>query len=234
MSSLQRYSNDNWSELISLQQYYRNAIVGSNVRGYIQSLGHDPFIVHLYTEDQINVLRAIKNTSITVHLDATGSVIRRIEDSQQKVFYYALTVQHPTYSTSPVPLAEMISSGHTSAEISYFLHKWSLDTKKTLGSEINIGQIELDYSWALIYNVSNVFLKCDIDSYLDICRNKLKMNPSDKNPELKVIIHLCSTHLLHGIGFYIRPLLMRKFFQLQKSSHKGRGREVSHCHYLMM
>ena len=132
LSSLQRYSNDNWSELISLQQYYRNAIVGSNVWGYIQSLGHDPFIVHLYTEDQINVLRAIKNTSITVNLDATGSVIRRIEDSQQKVFYYALTVQHPTYSTSPVPLAEMTSSGHTSAEISYFLHKWSLDTKKTL------------------------------------------------------------------------------------------------------
>ena len=105
LSSLQRYSNDNWSELISLQQYYRNAIVG---RGYIQSLGHDPFIVHLFTEDQINVLRAIKNTSITVHLDATGSVIKRIEDSQQKVFYYALTVQHPTYSTSPVTLAEMI------------------------------------------------------------------------------------------------------------------------------
>ena len=38
----------------------------------------------------------------------------------------------------------MISSGHTSDEISYFLHKWSLDTKKTLGSVINIGQIELN------------------------------------------------------------------------------------------
>ena len=172
MSSLQRYSNDNWSELISLQQYYRNAIVGSNVRGYIQSSGHDSFIVNLYTEDQINVLRTIKNTRITIHLDATGSVIRRIEGSQQKVFYYALTVQHPTYSTSPVPLAEMISSGHTSAEISYFLHKWSIDIKKTLGSVTNIGQIELDYSWALIHSVCNVFLKSDIDCYLDICWNK--------------------------------------------------------------
>ena len=203
LSSLQRYTNDNWSELISLQQYYRNAIVGSSVRGYNQSLGHDPFIVHLYTEDQINVSGAIKNTSISVHLDATGSVIRRIEDSQQKVFYYAFTVQHPTYSTSPVPLAEMISSGHISAEISYFLHKWSLDTKKTLGSVINIGQIELDYSWALIHSVCNVFLKCDIDSYLDICWNKLKINSTDKSREFKGIIHLCSTHLLHGIGFYI-------------------------------
>ena len=37
-----------------------------------------------------------------------------------------------------------------------------------LGSVINIGQIELDYSWALIHSVCNVFLKCDIESYLDI------------------------------------------------------------------
>ena len=107
MSSLQRYSNGNWSELISLPEYYRNAIVESNINGYIQSLGHDPSIVHLYTEDQINILRAFKDTSIVVHLDATGSVIGR----------------PILYSTSPVPLAEMISSGHTSAEISYFLHK---------------------------------------------------------------------------------------------------------------
>ena len=60
LSSLQRYSNDNWNELISSQQYYRNAIAGSNVRGYIQSLGHDPFIVHLYTEEQINIYEHLR------------------------------------------------------------------------------------------------------------------------------------------------------------------------------
>ena len=74
------------------------------------------------------------------------------------------TLSTPLYSTSPVPLAEMISSGHTSAEISYLLHKWSLDTKKTLGSVINIGQIEIYFSWALIHCICNVFLKCDINS----------------------------------------------------------------------
>ena len=49
LSGLQRYLNDNWSELISFQQYYRNTIVGSNVRGYILSLGNDPFIVYLFS-----------------------------------------------------------------------------------------------------------------------------------------------------------------------------------------
>ena len=37
LSSLQRYSNDNWAELISLQQYYRNSVIGLHARGYIKS-----------------------------------------------------------------------------------------------------------------------------------------------------------------------------------------------------
>ena len=41
-------------KMICLQQYYRNAIFESNIAGIIQSLGHDPFRVHLYTEDQVN------------------------------------------------------------------------------------------------------------------------------------------------------------------------------------
>ena len=105
----------------------------------------------------------------------------------------------------------MISSGHTSAEISYFLHKWSLDTKKTLGNVINIGQIELDYSCALILSVCNVFLKYNIDSYLDICWNKLKIKIRTQN----VFIHLCSAHLLHRIGFYIN-----KKYKLKKHMKK--------------
>ena len=76
---------------------------------------------------------------------------RKIEPSQKKVFYYALTVRHPVYCTSPIPLAGMISYGHTSAEISYFWHKWSLDAKKILGGNLKIGQIEIDFSWALIH-----------------------------------------------------------------------------------
>ena len=109
LSSLQRYSNDNWTELISLQQYYQNINIGDHVTGYIQSLGHNPFIIHLYSEDQIRILKSFKQTSIILHLDSTGSIIRKIEPSQKKVFYYALTVRHPTYTTSPVPLAEIIS-----------------------------------------------------------------------------------------------------------------------------
>ncbi|KAI6648693.1 hypothetical protein LOD99_7919 [Oopsacas minuta] len=109
----------------------------------------------------------------------------------------------------------MISSGHTSAEISYFLHKWYLDTKKILGYNINIGQVEIDFSWALIHSVCNAFLKCDIDTYLDKCWNRVDTNSANQELELKLILHLCSAHIMHGIGFHIN----RKF-KLKKEVRK--------------
>ena len=36
------------------------------------------------------------------------------------------------------------------------------------------------------------------------------------------------------IGKDLRPLLMRNLFQLQKCSHKGCGRAVSHYHYVII
>ena len=60
-----------------VQQYYRNSVIGFHVRGYIKPLSHNPFIVHLYTEDQIKILKLFKDTRIVLHLDATGSIVRK-------------------------------------------------------------------------------------------------------------------------------------------------------------
>ena len=211
LSSVQRFSNDNWSELSGLQQYYRNLCIGTHLNGYIQSLCHDPFVIHMYTEDQINILKYFRKSRATLHFDATGSVIRKIDSSQKKVFYYALTLRHPEVRTSPIPLGEMIGAGHTTAEISYFLHKWSLTAKKILGGEINIGHIEIDYSWALIHSVCNVFIKSDLDSYLTKCWNKVESYNGEGFVDFNVVLHLCSSHLIHGIGFNIN-----KKFKLAK------------------
>ena len=40
----------------------------------------------------------------------------------------------------------MINAGHSTAEITYLLNKWNLDARRVLGTELNIGQIEIDYS----------------------------------------------------------------------------------------
>ena len=215
LACLNRFSNDNWIELIKLQEHYSNTILDKHINGYIQSLSYNPFIVHLYSENQIKILKLFKNKRNIVHLDATGSIIRKIDSSQKKVFYYALTVGHPDYSTSPVPIAEMISSAHSSAEITYFLHKWALEAKKIVGSELNIGQIEIDYSWALIHSVCSAFLKCDLETYLNKCWTKIEFDPEGEFINYNIIIHLCSAHLLNGICYHVN-----KKFKLNKNVRK--------------
>ena len=113
----------------------------------------------------------------------------------------------------------MISSGHTSAEISYFLHKWSLNAKKILG-DLNISQIEIDFSWVLIHSSCSIFLKCDIESYLNKCWNMVDVNSDVNERDFKVILHLCSAHLMHSIGFHIN-----KKFKLNKDVRK----QFLHC-----
>ena len=108
----------------------------------------------------------------------------------------------------------MISASHSAAEITYFLHKWSLDAKRVLGGELNIWQIEIDFSWALIHSVCNAFLKSDLDTYLDKCWNAVR-HPGGRVIDLKVILHLCSAHFIHGISFNLN-----KKFKINKNVRK--------------
>ena len=55
--------------------------------------------------------------------------------------------------TSPIPLAEMISSAHTNVEIAYFLSKWLYDVKQVLHKDTTESLVEVDFSWAMLHSV---------------------------------------------------------------------------------
>ena len=78
----------------------------------------------MYGSKQIDLLKLIKNSAIILNLDATGSLISKPPFTKNKIYYYALTLQHSENSISLVPVAEMISNDHSTAEISHFLNKW--------------------------------------------------------------------------------------------------------------
>ena len=111
----------------------------------------------MYTEEQILVLKSIAKSNLILHSDATGSVVRKIDQFQKKFLYYASTLQHPQMKISPIPLADMLSSNHTNVEITYFLHKWIYDVKLILKHDICPSQIKVDFSWAMLHGISKVF-----------------------------------------------------------------------------
>ena len=51
------------------------------------------------------------------------------------------------FITSPIPLAEMISSDHSTAEISHFLNKW-FSSVKLFTHDLKVKKVDIDFSWA--------------------------------------------------------------------------------------
>ena len=159
-------------------------------------------------EDSISVpliLKSIDKTKLSLHLDATGSVVRKIDRDQKKFLYYALTLKHPIMKISPIPLAEMLSSSHTNVEITHFLHKWSYDVKLVLNHEICPAHIEVDFSWVMLHSICRIFNKEQLEDYLDACwdfihnsAHKFERNRSVLQREIEVY---CSAHLMHRISY---------------------------------
>ena len=120
---------------------------------------------------QMEILNFVDRKCIVLNLDATGSLFSKPPYCSKKVFYYALTIQHPEFSTSPIPLAEMISSDHSTAEISHFLNKWCSSIKLFNNTDLKVKEVVIDFSWALIHITCLAFNKFTILSYLQNCWN---------------------------------------------------------------
>ena len=71
----------------------------------------------------MEILNFVDRKCRDLNLDAAGSLIFKPPCCSKEIFYYAFTIQHPEFSTSPIPLAWMISSDHSTAEISHFLNR---------------------------------------------------------------------------------------------------------------
>ena len=194
-----RFSNCYMEDVAATQQYFRYLLPDSPMPGYIQYFVQDPFIIHMYSHKQIELLKLLDRKGIVLNLDATGSLISKPPSCPKKIYYYALKIQHPEFSTSPVPLAEMISSDHSTAEISHFLNKWFLSIKLFNKNELKINKVEIDFSWACIHSTCLAFNKFTILSYLQNCREFIYDN--GKIDVSTTVLHLCSAHIMHRISY---------------------------------
>ena len=190
-----RFNNDMWQDIISTQMSYMSTIIGNTLNGYIQFISHSPFIIHLYSEEQIMLLKKLEKESFTLHLDATGPVIRKLDHLRKRILYYAISVKHPLSHVSPIPLAEMVSSEQTNIEISHLLNRWLYDVKKVTSSEILPNKVEVDFSWAMLHGVCNAFNKQNLEWYLNRCWETI--HTSNSTNSIKVIIHICSAHIMN-------------------------------------
>ena len=205
-----RFSDDIWQDIVITKKTYDSTIKGKKLDGYIQMLSRYPLVIHMYCEEQIAFLKLIGKSKLKLHLDATGSVVRKLECNQKNFLYYALTLQHPLAKISPIPLAEMLTSEQTNVEISHFLNRWCYDVKRILNRDISPSQVEVDFSWAMLHSICQIFNRQDLEDYLNTCWQYLH----DSQPKYswnKSVLHICSAHLMNRISYKLdRTMKIKK------------------------
>lgn len=103
-------------DVAATQRYFRH-LLPDPPSGYVQYFVKNPFIVRMYSYKQIGLLKLSVRKCI-IYLDATGSLNSKPPSCSKKILLYVLTKQQTEYSTSTIPIAEMISSDHYTAKIS--------------------------------------------------------------------------------------------------------------------
>ena len=201
--SRERLNSDSWLDIVSTKKTYDISIQGNIINGYIQSLSRKPIVIHLYSEEQILLLKLFQSKRIFLHLDATGSVVRKLDKGQNKFLYYALTIRHPEAKISPIPLAEMLSSDHTNVEITHFLNRWQYTAKKVLNKEFTPTHVEVDFSLAMLHSTCQSFNHENFENYLKSCWqiSKTSWQISESKLLPKTVIHICTAHIMHRFSY---------------------------------
>lgn len=150
-----------------------------------------PFTIYLGIPEQIQLLISFPN--LTLHFDATGSVVRKPYAYSKRVYYYAgvVCISHKIY-----PLLEIITNHHTAASLSD-----SLKHFKNLWCSSNIRwspfkEVTTDWSWASINAILLAWNDLTVLDYLKIChRNINSSNQLEITP-----VYTCYPHFMKMVS----------------------------------
>lgn len=157
-----------------------------------------PAEIYLFSKEQLKLLndsrKLILQSRNTIYIDATGSIVKKIENSSKRMFLYALILHIPEIKGCGIllPVAEAIICRHFEEDIKKFFMeikvyclinkiKWPLSKR-----------ICCDWSWAIINSSIKIFNDMEIETYLRFCYNIL--NNQQKLPNNFVIIQICYCH----------------------------------------
>jgi len=93
------------------------------LKGYIQEIQADPFVVSFYSEKSLSVLKRLLkwNPTAVLHIDSTGRIAASIPmDKTKKQFYYAAVIHLPggAGKEAPVvPVFEFVANCQSASEI---------------------------------------------------------------------------------------------------------------------
>lgn len=133
----------------------------------VLELSSNDFYVHAFSNTQIKILQQLLSSGqpITIHVDATGSIIRAPEGVEKRIYFYVLSVALPLFEEKTkilFPLLEMISSAHDAFTIETWLAKFKNEFIRQVGSWTAAAHFVTDFSFAILNAASSALNREDL------------------------------------------------------------------------
>ncbi len=125
-----------------------------------------------------------KLTPVTLHLDATGSVMSRIPNQSKIILYYAIVLPGKGKDKPPLPVSELISNEHSIPTLTF----WQMETLR-----------QLNKITTLIGSVLLAFNKESVSSYINRAHLLVSQKVKKADAENFTVIHLCSSHIIKAV-----------------------------------
>lgn len=176
-----------------------------------------PLQICIYSNQQLDILnKELKaNIDLRVHLDATGSIIRKPQACSKKIYYYAIVIKC-SFNDSVCPITEMVSSNHDTTTIGIWLAKFKSFITFNKKKWPLFKNVVTDFSFALINAATLFWNNMDLKTYLLITFNAIESNNNSKIDKL-VKIFICCSHFFKIISNDINTFFVnyteRTFFK---------------------
>ena len=177
--------------------------------GYIHMLQLVPDLkIVLLHESLIRLYHGIAPRDI-VYFDATGSVVQKMS-CYKRILYYALCVRHPFGKTPPLPVAEFISSSHSTESICRGLMLLREKEKQIYSGKFSYPALVLvDNSLAMILACLQAFNNETLPKYVDRTFRIVRGKATEEDLKL-TLIHVCYSHSMKWNKTMIEKLVQTR------------------------
>lgn len=171
----------------------------------MQKTGEWPFEVHFFTEAQINsYIRYCKRKTYSyLHIDATGSVVRKLTN-QNRTYFYTIVYRDENIN-SILPISGALLSDHTAGSITAYFNNFR-GKVALLNKTARPSFVVIDFSPAILNSALASFNVETVHSHLRRCRNTLDGAYSKSQLKEMTFIRLCCAHVLKAFARSLHKL----------------------------
>lgn len=167
--------------------------------GYIQKTGEWPFEVHFFNESQINgyIRYCKKETYSYLHIDATGSIVRKFKN-QNQVYFYTMVYTDNNINLI-LPASGALLSDHTTGSITAYFNNFR-GKAASLSKTARPSFVVIDFSPALLNSVLASFNIENVHSHLRRCSNTLDGAYNKSQLKDMTFVRLCCSHVVKAFS----------------------------------